>query len=219
MVTIVQIAMKLAPYGVAALLFEVVGSTGFGVLMALGAYGLVVLAGLLVHIALVYSAVVRLLVKLPLFAFLRAIRAALLLAFSTSSSSATLPVTKQSCELNLGVSKQVTSFVLPIGATVNLFLGPDSATLLTDPEVSFVDEIFVLAAPTLASIASDTISTGYQEITIDSADVHVLEHDTLYIGTQIILEDSNGLPVKLTASDYVTVIGRVEVEYRFDGDF
>ncbi len=108
---------------------------------------------------------------------------------------------------------------MPIGATVNLFLGPDSATLLSDPEVSFIDDIFVLAAPTLASIASDTISTGFQEVTIDSADVHVLEHDTLYIATQIILEDSNGLPVKLTANDYLTVTGRVEVEYRFDGDF
>jgi hypothetical protein len=108
---------------------------------------------------------------------------------------------------------------MPLGVTVNLFLGPDSATLMSDPEVAFLDEIFVLAAPTVAGIASDTLSTGYQEVTIDSADVHVLEHDTLYIGTQMILEDSNGQPVKLTAGDYLTVIGRVEVEYRFDGDF
>jgi hypothetical protein len=107
---------------------------------------------------------------------------------------------------------------MPVGATVNLFLGSDSATLVSDPEVSFVDDIFVLAAPTTGSIASDTISTGYQEVIIDSADVHVLENSPLYIGTQLVLEDSNGQPVKLTANDYLTIIGRVEVEYRFDGD-
>jgi hypothetical protein len=47
----------------------------------------------------------------------------------------------------------------------------------------------------------------------------VLKNDTLYIGTQIILDDTNGLPVKFTASDYLTIVGRIEVEYRFDGEF
>ncbi|MEW5795747.1 MAG: hypothetical protein AB1772_05250 [Candidatus Zixiibacteriota bacterium] len=108
---------------------------------------------------------------------------------------------------------------LPLGATINLFLSGDSATVLTNPQASFVDEIYVVAAPTVGGIASDTVSTGYLQVVIDSVDVEVLKNDTLYIGTQIVLDDTNGLPVKLTASDYLTLTGRIEVEYRFDGAF
>jgi hypothetical protein len=108
---------------------------------------------------------------------------------------------------------------LPVGASVNLFLGGDSATVMTNPQVSFVDDIFITAAPTTGSIASDTVSTGYQYVTIDSVDIQVLKNERLYVGTEIILEDSNGQPVKLTNSDYLRVIGRIEVEYRFDGEF
>jgi len=108
---------------------------------------------------------------------------------------------------------------MPLGAKVNIYLSGDSATVISDPKVSFVDEIFVVAAPTIGSIASDTVSTGYQQVVIDSIDLRVLDNDTLYIGTQIVLEDTNGQPVKLTAGDYLTVLGRIEVDYRFDGDF
>jgi len=108
---------------------------------------------------------------------------------------------------------------MPLGAKVNIYLSGDSATVISDPEVSFVDEIFIVAAPTIGSIASDTVSTGYQQIVIDTIDLRVMDNDTLYIGTQIVLEDTNGQPVKLTAGDYLTVLGRIEVDYRFDGDF
>jgi hypothetical protein len=108
---------------------------------------------------------------------------------------------------------------LPLGASVNLYLSGDSATVFSDPEVSFVDDIFVLAAPTISGITSDTISTGFQTVVIDSSDVHVLENETVYIGTQIVLEDTEGQPVKLIASDYIQIIGRIEVDYLFTGDF
>ncbi|MCD6250173.1 MAG: hypothetical protein J7J98_07590 [candidate division Zixibacteria bacterium] len=108
---------------------------------------------------------------------------------------------------------------LPLGATVNLYLSGDSATVISNPEVSFVDDIFVLGAPTTAGITSDTISTGYQTVVIDSTDIHVLENDTLYIATQIMLEDTEGQSVKLVTSDYIQIIGRIEVDYRFTGDF
>ena len=108
---------------------------------------------------------------------------------------------------------------LPIGATVNIYLSSDSATVVSNPEVSFIDEIFVVAAPTVGGIASDTISTGYQTVVVDSLDVNILKNDTLYIATEIILEDTNGQPIKLTASDYLTLIGRLEVDYHFDGKF
>jgi hypothetical protein len=109
---------------------------------------------------------------------------------------------------------------LPLGAYVNVFFGGDSATLYSDPVKTF-DSLFITAAPvSAAGIVTDTASTGYQEIYLDSADVRrILENDTLYIGQELVLEGSNGQSVKLTQDDYITVIGRIEVEYRFDGEF
>lgn len=108
---------------------------------------------------------------------------------------------------------------LPLGAHLNIFFSGDSVTVYTDPELVF-DSLFVTAAPVSpAGIVTDTAATGYQEIYLDSADIHILENDTLYIGQEIILEGSDGQSVKLTQDDYITVIGRIEVEYRFDGEF
>ncbi len=109
---------------------------------------------------------------------------------------------------------------LPLGAYFNVFFGGDSATLYSYPVKTF-DSLFVTAAPVSATgIVTDTASTGYQEIYLDSADVRrILENDTLYIGQELVLEGSNGQSVKLTQDDYITIIGRIEVEYRFDGEF
>jgi Na+/H+-dicarboxylate symporter len=161
MVMLVHVVMKLAPYGVAALLFKVVGTTGASVLGALMAYALVVLAGLLLHLLLTYGLVVKLGARLPWFGFLKAIRPAQLLAFSTSSSSATLPVTKECCEDNLGVSNQVSSFVLPLGATVNM----DGTALYQGVAALFIAQIYgmdlglgeqltVIVSATLASVGA-----------------------------------------------------------------
>lgn len=161
MVLLVHIAMKLAPVGVAALLFKVVGTTGLGVLVALGAYGLVVLCGLLLHITLVYFPVVRFGAGLGFIGFIGAIRAALVLAFSTSSSSATLPVTMRAVEDNLSVSNEVASFVLPIGATVNM----DGTALYQGVAALFIAQIYgidlgpveqatIVVSATMASIGA-----------------------------------------------------------------
>lgn len=140
MVMLVQIAMKLAPVGVAALLFKVVGSTGPSILLALGVYALVVMLGLGLHIVVTYGSAVRFGARLPFIQFLGAIKEAMLVAFSTSSSSATLPVTKQACEDNLSVSPQVTSFVLPLGATVNM----DGTALYQGVAAIFIAQIYGL---------------------------------------------------------------------------
>lgn len=161
MVLLVHIAMKLAPIGVAALLFKVVGTTGLGVLVALGAYGLVVLLGLLLHVLLVYLPVVRLGAGLGFLGFIGAIRAALVLAFSTSSSSATLPVTMRAVEDNLSVSNETASFVLPIGATVNM----DGTALYQGVAALFIAQIYgidlglteqatIVVSATMASIGA-----------------------------------------------------------------
>jgi Na+/H+-dicarboxylate symporter len=161
MVTLVHIAMLLAPYGVAALLFEVVGSTGFSVLVALGVYGLVVLLGLLLHILITYMSVVKFIVKLPFLGFIKSIRAAMVLAFSTSSSSATLPVTMEALQDNVKVSEETASFVLPIGATVNM----DGTALYQAVAAVFIAQIYgidlsigdqatIVVSATMASIGA-----------------------------------------------------------------
>ena len=161
MVVIVHIIMKMAPYGVAALLFKVVGTTGLSVLVALGAYSLVVLVGLALHIGLMYGGVVKFGVKMPLLAFLRGVRPTQMLAFSTSSSSAALPVTKECCEQNLGVSHEVSSFVLPIGATVNmdgtaLYQGVAALFIaqIYNMNLGMADQFTIVLTATLASVGA-----------------------------------------------------------------
>ena len=104
MVLTIHIVMKLAPYGVAALVADVIGSSGLSVLLALLVYAVTVLIGLLIHALFVYGSLIRFVAKVKLGKFLRAIRPAQLIAFSTSSSSATLPVSMECAEENLGVS-------------------------------------------------------------------------------------------------------------------
>jgi len=161
MVMLVHIVMKLAPYGVAALLFKVVGSTGPSVLLALGVYGLVVLAGLAIHLTCTYGAVVKFGAKLPFIPFIKAIRPAMLLGFSTSSSSATLPVTKECVEDNLGVSPEVSSFVLPLGATINmdgtaLYQGVAAIFIaqIYGMDLGFADQLTIIVSATLASVGA-----------------------------------------------------------------
>jgi len=160
-VMLVHIAMKLAPVGVAALLFKVVGTTGLTVLMALLAYAGVVLLGLGLHAALVYGSIVHFGGRFSFLNFLKGIRPALLLAFSTSSSSATLPVSKESVEDNLNVSNEVSSFVLPLGATVNM----DGTALYQGVAAIFIAQIYafdlsiaqqltVITSATLASVGA-----------------------------------------------------------------
>ncbi len=161
MIVLVHIAMKLAPYGVAALLFKVVGTTGLSVLAALGYYALVVVLGLLAHMFITYGTVLKLGARLPIFQFLGAIKEALLVAFSTSSSSATLPVTMEACEENVNVSPRITSFVLPLGATVNM----DGTALYQGVAAIFIAQIYgmdlavgqqvtIVVSATLASIGA-----------------------------------------------------------------
>ena len=160
-VMVVLLAMKLAPYGVAALLFRVVGTTGITVLLALGVYALVVVVALLLHVLITYGLVIKYGARLKLMPFLKAIRPALLLAFSTSSSSATLPVTKQCAEDNLHVSQPVTSFVLPLGATINmdgtaLYQGVAALFIaqIYHMDLTMADQATIVLTATLASIGA-----------------------------------------------------------------
>ena len=124
---VVDIIMQFAPYGVFALLAGLVvefagedPSAALELLVVLGYYCIVVVIGLALMITVVYPILVTTVGKTKYKDFFKGILPAQLLAFSTSSSAATLPVTMERCEQNLGINKDITSFVLPLGATINM---------------------------------------------------------------------------------------------------
>jgi len=119
--------MITAPVGVFALLADTISSIAgdniaqvLELLAALGYYMIAVILGLVLHMLFTYSGMVKFLTPRSLGEFYRAMGPAQLVAFSTSSSGATLPVTMERCEKELGVSEEVSSFVLPLGATINM---------------------------------------------------------------------------------------------------
>src|SRR5699024_10073626 len=126
-IRIVDIIMLIAPYGVFALMAAVIVdlagddlSRALDLLGALGWYSITVVIGLLLHFLIVYSSLFKFFSDMKFSDFFRAMRPAILLGFSTSSSAATLPVTMDRMENNAGVDEEVSSFVLPIGATINM---------------------------------------------------------------------------------------------------
>lgn len=112
--------MRFAPVGVFALVAKVAAGTGLAALQPLLLFLLTVLLGLAVHFFLVLPLLLRLLGRVDPLRHYQAMAPALLTAFSTASSSATLPLTMECLEKNAGVSNRVSSFVLPLGATVNM---------------------------------------------------------------------------------------------------
>lgn len=126
-IKIVEYIMMIAPYGVfalmASLIVEIAGDnpdSAVELLLALLKYTVIVVAGLALIIFVVYGTILKSFTKIKFFDFLKAMRPAMLLGFSTSSSSATLPVTMKIVEEEVGVSEEVSSFVLPLGATINM---------------------------------------------------------------------------------------------------
>jgi Na+/H+-dicarboxylate symporter len=126
-IKMVDVIMYVAPIGVFALIADTITTIAGDSLVAvlellrsLGFYALVVFVGLVLHVIIVYGGLVHFVSPLTLKHFFGGIAPAQLLAFSTSSSAATLPVTMECAEENLGVEKEVAAFVLPLGATINL---------------------------------------------------------------------------------------------------
>ncbi len=120
-VWIIGLVLRLAPVGIFALIGHLVATVGFGALFVdLAEFVAVVVGATLFHAFVTLPALVLLLGGYPPLAFLRGIREALAVAFSTSSSIATLPVTTRCAQENLGVPPGIASFVLPLGATVNM---------------------------------------------------------------------------------------------------
>ncbi|MDW7759726.1 MAG: dicarboxylate/amino acid:cation symporter [Acidobacteriota bacterium] len=159
-IQIVHIAMKIAPYGVLALIASVVGQFGLKVLVALLNYSLVTIAGLAIHAFVVNGLAVRFLGRMNPLTFFRAAKDAMLIAFSTSSSSAALPVGMQSAE-KIGVKRQYSSFVIPLGTTINmdgtaLYQGVSAIFIaqIYGLNLSLGDQLTIVLMATLASIGT-----------------------------------------------------------------
>lgn len=114
------IVMETAPFGVFALMAVVMADKGFSILQSLGLLTLALYISCVLHIAITYGGIVKGILRLPLKPFYRGVSDAQAVAYSTSSSGATLPVTITCVNENLGVDKSVASSVLPLGATINM---------------------------------------------------------------------------------------------------
>lgn len=161
MYKITAIVMELAPYGVFALIAPVVAKNGPAVLIPFIKVIIAVYLGCILHAVIVYSSAVSVLGKMNPIKFFKGIAPAAMTAFSTTSSSATLPVTMKNVTENLGVSEKVASFVLPLGATINM----DGTALYQGVCALFVAQVYgidltmaqmgtIVLTATLASIGT-----------------------------------------------------------------
>jgi proton glutamate symport protein len=199
MIKLVHIIMEFAPYGVLALIAAIIGDFGLDILKPLFKYSIIVIVGLFLHITITYSLALKLLTKarVSLKIFFKGIRPAQLIAFSSSSSSATLPVTMECVEENIGVSKEISSFVLPLGATINM----DGTALYQGVAAVFIAQVFgmgltigqqltIVLMATLASIgAAGVPGVGMITLTMVLKQIGVpLEGIALILGVDRILD-------------------------------
>lgn len=173
-IKLVEIIMWIAPLGVFALLADTISfiskdnlSELWSLLGALGYYMLVVIAGLLLQLVITYGSILKFFTPMSIKKFLIGIAPAQLVAFSTSSSGATLPVTMDRVENNLGVSDEVSSFVLPLGATINMdgtaLYQAVAAVFIAQTlgiALGFMDQLEIILLAVLASIGTAAVPSA-----------------------------------------------------------
>ena len=197
MIVLVDIVMKLAPYGVFALMAGVAGRFGYEVLLTLLKYVLVTILALFLFLMVVYSLSVRLMGGIKALEFFKIMRPVQLVAFSTCSSNATLPVNLKTTQEGLKVSKEVASFVLPLGATINMhgtaIYHGVSALFIAQVygiDLSFSSQIMVVLTATLASIGCAGVpGIGMITLTIVLTTIGIpVEGIALVMGVERILD-------------------------------
>jgi len=164
LVEIVIIIIRIAPYAAFSLLVRVIAPFGLDILTALALYALTVVLGLSFAAFVVYPVAVRLIANISPVRYLSAIAPAQLMAFSTDSSSATLPVTLDCLENRLNISKDISGFVASVGATINmdgtaLYQGVAALFIaqLYGIDLSLYQQLSIVATATLASIGAATV--------------------------------------------------------------
>lgn len=138
MYRITGMVMAFAPFGVFGLIAPTVGTYGLSVLLPLMKLIAVIAAGAILHMVVVYSSAVWTLARVSPLRFFRGISEAILVAFSTCSSSGTLPASMKCVEKNIGVSPKIASFVLPLGATINM----DGSAIYQGVAALFIAQVY-----------------------------------------------------------------------------
>ena len=138
MVVIVGFAMRIAPFAVPALIFDVTALFGWEILRHLSFYVIIVLVGYLLHLFGTYSILLTVVARYSPGQFFKKMIPVMITAFSTSSSNATLPTTIKTSEEELGVPSEIAGFVLPLGATTNM----NGSSLFASVVVLFVAQVF-----------------------------------------------------------------------------
>jgi len=176
---LVALVMRLAPYGVFALVARLFADKGFDLFAGLAWYAFALLLALLVHVLLVYMPLLAIAARISPRQFFSRFREPMLVAFSTASSAATLPVTMRTVEQRFGVPREISSFTLPLGATVNM----DGTAIMQGVATCFIAQAYgvdlsagawlaIIATATLASIGTAAVpSAGLVTLTIVLAQV------------------------------------------------
>ncbi|WP_100333937.1 dicarboxylate/amino acid:cation symporter [Bacillus alkalisoli] len=135
---LVHLIIKTAPYGAFGLIASAIGKMGFDAFKAMFAYFLVVAAALIIHLFVTYGGAVAILGKTNPLHFFKKFLPAMSVAFSTSSSNATLPISMDIAQERLGVPKHISSFVQPLGATINM----DGTAIMQGVATVFIAQVF-----------------------------------------------------------------------------
>lgn len=197
MIKLVEIVMKIAPYAVFALIAAVAGRFGFAILLNLAKYVLVTIFALLLYMVVVYSASVKFLGGVNPLRFFKAFLPVQLTAFSTSSSNATLPINMKTTMEELKVPKDITSFVLPLGATVNMngtaiYHGVSALFIaqVYGMNLGLYEQLMIVLTATLASIGCAGVpGIGMITLTIVLKAIGIpLEGIALVMGVERILD-------------------------------
>jgi Na+/H+-dicarboxylate symporter len=161
MIKIIGIVMFVAPYGVFALISKVIIAQGLDVLLPLIKYSFTIFLVLLIQMFIVYGSALKILGKVNPLKFYKKFWTAMVVAFSTSSSNATIPVNLDTCQKRLGIPESIASFTIPLGATVNM----DGTAIMQGVAAIFIAQVFgvdlnftqqllIILTATLASIGT-----------------------------------------------------------------
>ncbi|OPJ56376.1 dicarboxylate/amino acid:cation symporter [Alkalithermobacter paradoxus] len=218
----VGVVMLFAPYGVFALIANTFATVGFDAMWPLAKYMIGVLLALAIHATATYMGILSLIGKLNPVIFFKKFAPTMSVAFSTSSSNATLPLTIETAEEKLGVSKSVASFTLPLGATINM----DGTAIMQGVAVVFISQIYgielslqafltVIVTATLASVGTAGVP-GVGLITLSMVLQSVglpVEGIALIIGIDRLLDMSRTV-VNITGDTVCTlVVAKSEGEF------
>jgi len=163
-IKMVDLVMRTAPYAAFALMARAIGQAGIELIGSMAWYMVTILGSLILHMAVIYSLLIWLLAKMNPLHFYKAMAPAMEVAFTTSSSAATLPVTMECAERDLKVPKSISSFVLPLGATVNMdgtsIMQGVAAVFIAQLygiDLSLAEQVMIILTATLASIGTAAV--------------------------------------------------------------